>query len=74
MPFDNTTGLTDYAPDLSKPSLEGLSWLLRHREAWPRGMSGTTHTEGRVPSGCVWDNGRQRFQSWPFPTCRLLWA
>lgn len=37
MPFDNTTGLTESAPDLSKPSLEALSWLLRHREAWPKG-------------------------------------
>ena len=35
MPFDNTTGLVEAAPDLSKPTLEGLSWLLRHKEAWP---------------------------------------
>lgn len=24
--------------DLSKPSLEALSWLLRHKEMWPRGF------------------------------------
>ncbi len=35
MPFDNTP--VETAPDLTRPSLEGLSWLLRHREAWPEG-------------------------------------
>src|ERR1700733_15343039 len=32
MSFDNTA---ETAPDLSKPSLEGLAWLLRHKERWP---------------------------------------
>ncbi len=40
MPFDNTLLPADTAPDLSKPSLEGLSWLLRHKEAWPPGQPG----------------------------------
>lgn len=31
MPFDNT----QVEIDLSEPSLAGLSWILRHREAWP---------------------------------------
>lgn len=26
---------TETKPDLSKPSLEGLAWLLRHPEEWP---------------------------------------
>lgn len=32
MPFDVAT------PDLTTPSLGGLSWLLRHQEAWPEGF------------------------------------
>lgn len=30
MPFDPSP------PDLSMPSIEGLAWVLRHREAWPK--------------------------------------
>lgn len=30
MPLDSTNYQTEAKPDLSKPSLEGLSWLLRH--------------------------------------------
>lgn len=30
---------TSPAPDLRKPSLAGLSYLLRHRELWPAGFS-----------------------------------
>ena len=37
MPRD-TTALVEATPDLSTPSLEGLAWLLRHKEAWPRGF------------------------------------
>lgn len=37
MPRD-TTALLEAPPDLTKPTLEGLSWLLRHREAWPEGF------------------------------------
>ena len=37
MPRD-TTALLDAPPDLSEPTLEGLAWLLRHREAWPVGF------------------------------------
>lgn len=29
----------NFAPDLSKPSLTGLSYLLRHRELWPEGFN-----------------------------------
>lgn len=39
MPLDQTNWSqteTETKPDLSKPSLEGLSWLLRHKEEWPR--------------------------------------
>lgn len=54
MPFDIDPKFIETKPDLSKPSLEGLSWLLRHPEAWPahfqwrfqdvleRGKCGTT--------------------------------
>jgi hypothetical protein len=34
MPFD-VTSFTETAPDLSRPSLAGLSYALRHRETWP---------------------------------------
>lgn len=33
MPFD-PVGYVQTKPDLSKPSLEGLAWLLRHPEEW----------------------------------------
>ncbi len=36
MPFDNTTALVE-APDLTTPSLAALSYVLRHKEAWPPG-------------------------------------
>jgi len=36
MPLDCTPA--EIAPDLSMPTLEGLSWLLRHKEAWPQGF------------------------------------
>jgi hypothetical protein len=36
MPFDNSTDLVE-TPDLTKPSLIALSWVLRHKEAWPPG-------------------------------------
>ena len=29
---------SDALLDLSKPSLESLAWLLRHREMWPKGF------------------------------------
>jgi len=35
MPFDGTT-LTTKKPDLSRPSLKGLSYLLRHKKEWPK--------------------------------------
>lgn len=35
MPFDKLPCI-EVSPDLSKASLEGLSWLLRHKERWPR--------------------------------------
>lgn len=34
MPFDDSEFLKT-VPDLSAPSLEGLSFLLRHRDRWP---------------------------------------
>ncbi len=34
MPFDGTPT----KPDLSAPTLEGLAWLLRHKEEWPEGF------------------------------------
>jgi hypothetical protein len=39
MPFDNTNNTTALVetPDLSVPSLAGLAWVLRHKEAWPPG-------------------------------------
>lgn len=35
MPFDSIGFQKESKPDLSEPSLPGLSWLLRHKEAWP---------------------------------------
>lgn len=37
MPRD-TVSFVEALPDLSVPSLEGLSWLLRHSEQWPAGF------------------------------------
>lgn len=37
MPFDSAPQV-ETKPDLSKPSLEALSWLLRHKEHWPVGF------------------------------------
>ena len=37
MPRD-TTQLADAPPDLTTPTLAGLAWLLRHKEAWPEGF------------------------------------
>ncbi len=37
MPFDSSTHVEVTAPDLTSPSLAGLAWVLRHREAWPTG-------------------------------------
>jgi hypothetical protein len=39
MPFDNTNNTLALVetPDLSVPSLAGLAWVLRHKEAWPPG-------------------------------------
>ncbi len=78
MPFDNTTGLVEAAPDLSKPTLEGLSWLLRHKEAWPptfgrwnyRGC--TTCAMGLAMA--VWRDGRWYSMIEPAPaqTARML--
>lgn len=42
-PFDGL--ITDYAapkpnaPDLTRPSLEGLAWVLENPQAWPRGWT-----------------------------------
>ena len=34
-------------PDLTTPSTQGLAWLLRHREHWPKGFVWTyTHCTG----------------------------
>lgn len=57
MLFDEANARTEVAPDLTEPSLEGLSWLLRHQERW-----GTYHHwdfhhcfryEGCRTSGCA---------------------
>lgn len=37
MPRD-TVQLLEAPPDLSQPTLSGLAWLLRHKEAWPEGF------------------------------------
>lgn len=37
MPFDALPQI-EVRPDLSEPSLAGLSWMLRHKEAWPEGF------------------------------------
>lgn len=37
MPRD-TTQLLEAPPNLAMPSLAGLAWLLRHKEAWPEGF------------------------------------
>lgn len=36
MSFDDANAKTEIAPDLTEPSLEGLSWALRHPEHWAR--------------------------------------
>lgn len=35
MPFDGKNFKVENRPDLRKPTLKGLAWLLRHPEDWP---------------------------------------
>lgn len=37
MPRD-TVSFVEAVPNLATPSLAGLAWLLRHKEAWPEGF------------------------------------
>lgn len=61
MPLDSTnwsrTTERETKPDLSKPSLEGLSWLLRHPEEWPSNhrwaFDNRLHFEGCGTVGCA---------------------
>lgn len=64
MPLDSTNwSQTETKPDLSKPSLEGLSWLLRQPEKWPSGFS----WDYSKPSRCAVGLGRR---VWP----KLYWT
>ncbi len=38
MPFDSKNFPAEVELDLSKLTLKNLSWVLRHREAWPPGQ------------------------------------
>lgn len=70
MPRD-TTQLLEAPPDLTKPSLQGLAWLLRHKEAWPEGfvwcfqdcqtcaMGLLWRSMGEMPD---WDNSRAQIR------------
>ncbi len=59
MPFNSKTLPKETIPDLTRPSLRGLSWLLRHREAWPRHHHVWDYSRGRT---CA--TGLARYQ-WP---------
>ena len=58
MPLDQTNWKpeTETKPDLSKPSLEGLSWLLRHLPAdhkWDFEIVGGPNRNGCGSAGCA---------------------
>lgn len=73
MPLDQTNWKqdTETKPDLSKPSLEGLSWLLRHLPAnhkWDFNTVGGPRSRGCGSYGCayglmfsVWGRSAQPF-------------
>ncbi len=42
---------TPDVPDLSRPSLQALSYLLRHRELWPRGFKWDYASRSRCADG-----------------------
>ena len=57
MPRD-TTQLADAPPDLTTPTLAGLAWLLRHKEAWPEGFEwdfGDCWSCGMGLAALLWD-------------------
>lgn len=51
MPFDIDPKFIETKPDLSKPTLAGLAWLLRHPEAWPRNHQ-WTYSDTLVHNSC----------------------
>lgn len=55
MPFDQQN--FEVKPDLSKPSVEGLIWLLRHKEAWPEDFEWDYVAPEKCGAGlgiCIW--------------------
>ena len=45
--------------DLGKPSLEALSWLLRHKEMWPRGFEWIYRDCHSCAMGLAWTLWRE---------------
>jgi hypothetical protein len=41
-------------PDLSRPSIRGLAWLLRHPERWPEGFEFNFMDCSRCAMGLAW--------------------
>lgn len=64
MPRD-TTQLLEATPDLTRPTLEGLAWLLRHKEAWPEGFSWYFPDCSRCAMGLA-------SRIWPWPDEHVL--
>lgn len=48
--------------DISKPSVPGLAWLLRHREAWPKSFQrwdfSSSETCAMGLAAAQWNNGK----------------
>ena len=67
MPHD-TTQLADAPPDLTTPTLAGLAWLLRHKEAWPEGFEwefGDCFRCGMGLAARVWNTWERRLDPSP---------